>query len=212
MSWGFVAVAGATLVGSAVSSNAQKSAAKKQQQSAQNELELQKQMFDEQKKLLEPFRQTGLDALNQLPGIAQPLDRNAELAAYYQSPEFMQMSDVARNQQLASAEATGGLGSTSTGNALASIAPQLGQSYLAQRTAQQSDLYNQLFGLANIGLSGAGSQSAAAGAFGSQAANIMNQSAAQQAQAQLANAQLWGNTIGSLGGLGFSYLNQPKVG
>ena len=122
------------------------------------------------------------------------------------------MNDQARNQQLAASEATGGLGSTSTGNALGAIAPQLGQNYLAMREGQQADLFNRLLSGVNIGLSGAGMQQQAAGAYGSQAGNIMSQNAAQQAQAQLANAQLWGNTIGSLGGLAYQGFNTPKAG
>jgi len=213
MTWGFVAVAGATLVSSAVGSNQAEIASRGQQQAATDSMDMQERMFNQQLDLLDPYRQAGLQGLESLGGVAgRPLDRNAELAQYYQSPEFAQMSGVARNQQLASAEATGGLGSTSTGNALASIAPQLGQSYLAQRSAQQQDTYNQLTGLANIGLSGAGAQASYAGNYGSNTANTLNQSAAQQAQARVANGNMWGNAIGSIAGAGFNYFNQPTTG
>lgn len=209
MSWGLVAVAGATLVGGAMSSSAQKGAAKDQARAAQSELELKRQMFDEQMALGEPYRQFGEQYLPMLGQAMQPIDRRAELGAYYQSPEFAMMSGQARNQQLAASEAAGGLGSTSTGNALAAIAPQLGQQYLAGRYAEQGDLFNRLMGGVNIGLSGAGMQQQAAGQFGSQAGDVMSRNAAQQAMAQLGQAQTWGNTIGSLGGLAYNYFNQP---
>lgn len=211
MTWGFVAVAGATLVGGAISSNAQKSAANKQAKAAQSELELQRQMFDEQMAMGQPYREFGEQYLPMLGQAMQPIDRQAELSAYYQSPEFSMMSNQARNQQLAASEATGGLGSTSTGNALASIAPQLGQNYLAMREGQQADLFNRLLGGVNIGLSGAGMQQQASGQFGTQAGNIMSQNAAQQAMAQMGMANTWGQTIGGLGGLAYNYFNQPKV-
>lgn len=191
-------------------------ASRGQLNAAREGMAMEERMFNQQMDLLDPYRKIGLQGLESLGGIAgKPLDRQAELAQYYQSPEFAQMSGIARNQQLASAEATGGLGSTSTGNALAAIAPQLGQSYLAQRAGQQQDIYNQLSGLANIGLSGAGAQASYAGNFGSNMANSLNQSAAQQAQARLGTANMWGNTIGGIGGIvgaGFNYFNQPSTG
>ena len=210
MSWGLVAVAGATLVGSAVSSSAQSDAADSQAKSAQSELELQRQMFDEQMALGQPYREFGEQYLPMLGEAMTPIDRQAELGAYYQSPEYAMMNEQARNQQLAASEATGGLGSTSTGNALGAIAPQLGQQHLAMREGQQSDLFNRLLSGVNIGLSGAGMQQQAAGTYGSQAGNIMAQNSMNQANASLAQGQLWGNTIGSLGGLAYQGFNQPS--
>lgn len=215
MSMAWVAI-GTVVAGAATSAyqgNQAEIAGRGQLAATREGMDMQERMFNQQLDLLDPYRQSGLQGLESLGGIAgQPLDRNAELSQYYQSPEFAQMSGVARNQQLASAEATGGLGSTSTGNSLAAIAPQLGQSYLAQRSGQQQDIYNQLSGLANIGLSGAGAQASYAGNYGSNTANALNQSAAQQAQARLGTANMWGNTIGNIAGAGFSYLNQPTTG
>ena len=164
---------------------------------------LQKQMFDEQVSMGAPYREFGEQYLPMLGEAMQPIDRQAELGAYYQSPEYTMMNQQARNQQLAASEATGGLGSTSTGNALGAIAPQLGQSYLAMREGQQSDLFNRLMGGVNIGLSGAGMQQNAAGQYGSNAGNIMEQNSMNQANATLAQGQMWGDTIGSLGGIAF---------
>lgn len=213
MVWVGVGTAVAGLASTAYQGNQAEIASRGQQNAAREGMDMQERMFNQQLDLLEPYRQAGQQGLESLQGIAgQPLDRQAELSQYYQSPEFAQMSGVARNQQLAASEATGGLGSTSTGNALASIAPQLGQSYLAQRAGQQQDIYNQLSGLANIGLSGAGAQAAYAGNYGNNMANSLNQSAAQQAQARLGTANMWGNTIGSIAGAGFNYFNQPSVG
>ena len=67
-----------------------------------------------------------------------------------------------------------------------------------------------MMGMANMGLSGAGAQAGFAGNFGSNMSNSLNQSAAQQAQARLGTANMWGNTIGGLAGMGYNYFNQPK--
>ena len=203
MAWAFVAAGAASIIGGVVQGSAQKKAAKQQAQSAQSELELQKQMFDEQMALGDPYRKFGEQYLPMLGEAMQPIDRQAELGDYYQSPEYTMMNQQARNQQLAASEATGGLGSTSTGNALGAIAPQLGQNYLAMREGQQADLYNRLLGGVNIGLSGAGMQQNAAGQYGSNAGNIMAQNSMNQANATLAQGQMWGDTIGSLGGIAF---------
>ncbi|BET97703.1 DNA transfer protein [Xenorhabdus taiwanensis] len=137
--------------------------AKEQARSNDRAIDAQMQMFEQQGQWLSPFREAGESGLAGLQGLAgKPIDRNALLSQYFQSPEYQQLADQSRYQQLAAAEATGGLGSTATGNALAAIAPQLGQNYLNMKTAEQQDRYNQLLGLVNVGLSGAGAQSAAA--------------------------------------------------
>lgn len=147
--------------------------AKEEGKYADRAMDLQWDMYKQQQELAKPFYDYGVQGLKSLSQVAgNTLDRQAELAQYYNSPEFAMQSRQARDQQLAASEATGGLGSTSTGNALAAIAPQLGQAYIGQRQAQQADIYNQLMGMANIGLQGLGSQSAAAGQYGSQGAQM----------------------------------------
>jgi hypothetical protein len=204
----------ATTVGTSLyKGNQAEIAGRGQLNAAREGMAMEERMFNQQMDLLDPYRQIGLQGLESLGGIAgRPLDRQAELAQYYQSPEFAQMSGAARNQQLASSEAMGGLGSTSTGNALASIAPQLGQGYLSQRAGQQQDIYNQMLGLSNIGLSGAGAQAQFAGNYGSNTANALNQSAGQQAQNRMGVANMWGNTIGNVAGIGANFFGQPKAG
>lgn len=93
--------------------------------------------------------QTGLAGLQAIAG--KPIDRNQLLQQYFSSPEYQMMSDQARYQGLNAAEATGGLGSTATGNMLSSIAPTLGQNYLADMTNQQQNMYSQLMGLSGLG-------------------------------------------------------------
>lgn len=147
--------------------------AKEEGKYADRAMDLQWDMYQKQQELAKPFYDQGLQGLQSLSGIAgKPLDREAELAQYYASPEFAMQSRQARGQQLAASEATGNLGSTTTGTSLAAIAPELGQNYLGQRQAQQGDIFNQLMGMTNIGLQGMGAQSAAAGQYGSQGAQM----------------------------------------
>jgi hypothetical protein len=133
-----------------------------------------------------------------LQGIAgQPIDRNQQLSQYFASPEYQMMSDQARYQGLNAAEATGGLGSTATGNMLSSIAPQLGQNYLSMMTDQQNNMYGQLLGLSNIGLSAAGANNAAAGNY----SNAYGQNMQQIGASRAGKAQSGFNSLMQIGGV-----------
>lgn len=156
------------------------------------------QIYREQQQRTQPWLTAGQSGLAGLTGLAgKPIDRNATLQSYFASPEYQMMADQARNQTLRSAQATGGLGSTATGNQLASIAPQLGQNYLSMMTDQQNNMFQQLMGLSNVGLSAAGASNAAAGSY----ANSFGQNMAQVGAAQAGNYLANGSAL--TGGLGF---------
>lgn len=127
-------------------------AAKQQQNYQDKAMNSQREGYQSAVGWMNPYQEAGQSALAGLQGLAgKPIDRNALLGQYFQSPEFQMMNDQARYNALNSAEATGGLGSTATGNMLASIAPTLGQNYLNDMTAQQQNMYSQLMGLSGMG-------------------------------------------------------------
>lgn len=127
-------------------------AAKQQQKYQDKAMDQSKAGYNNAVNWVSPYEKAGRTALEGLQGIAgKPIDRNATLAEYFASPEYKMMSDQARYQGLNAAEATGSLGSTATGNMLASIAPTLGQNYLADRINQQQNMYGQLMGLSGFG-------------------------------------------------------------
>lgn len=139
-------------------------------------------IYQDQVNRLAPFLNAGQTALTGLHGIAgQPIDRNSLLSDYYNSAEYQGLANQARYQGLNAAEATGGLGSTATGNMLSSIAPQLGQNYLSMMTDQQNNMYNQLLGLTNVGLSAGGAANAAGGQYANSYGQNMGQIGAAQA-------------------------------
>ncbi|MGL5293301.1 MAG: hypothetical protein ACRC9V_05990 [Aeromonas sp.] len=171
-------------------------AADAQIEAANKSSNLSQEQFQQIQQNLAPFLQFGTNQLQGLQGLMQPLDRQSELAQFYSSPEFALQSRQARGQQLAASEATGGLGSTSTGNALASIAPTLGMNYLGQREAQQADLFNRLMAGAGMGLNAAAQQGQAGQNYVSQASNAFNQAGAAQAGGAMSGF----NTLMGLGG------------
>lgn len=202
MSWGMVAVAGASLVGSQLSS---KKASKAQTQAADQAAQVQREQFEAMQKNLAPFLKFGKSQLPGLQGVMQPLNRQDELAAYYASPEFDMLSRQARGQQLAASEATGGLGSSATSNALAAIAPQLGMNYLGQREAQQADLFNRLMSGAGMGLNAASMTGTAGQNYASQASQAYQQAGQARAGAAMAPFNTGMGLLGSYIGAGGSF-------
>lgn len=177
------------VVGGITGSNA---AADAQVNAANAANNMQYQIYQEQQQRVAPFFNAGQTALGGLQGLVN--DRQGTLNNFYNSGEYTGLANQARYQQLAAAEATGGLGSTAFGNSLASIAPQLGQNYLNTQ-------YNNLLGLTNVGLSAAGTQNAAAGNYANAYGQNQAQIGAAQAGNALANGQLVTQGIGFLGGL-----------
>lgn len=181
---------GASATSSVLGSFGTKHALKEQQKATDKQMNYQRELAAQQAEWLSPFREAGTNALPGLIALAgKPIDREQTLSDYYGGQEFAQSEEQARRSQLASAEAMGGLGSTANSNVLASIAPQLGQNFLQAKTAEQQDMYNQLMGLTNVGLSGAGAQSAAA----SGTTNALTALAGQK-----------GNIVGQRGALGWN--------
>lgn len=151
------ALSGATNAVSGVIGGIGAHKAGKQYLSANNEAkDLQQQMYDKQMGLYQPFYDGGQSGLSGLLNLVN--NRQGSLNDYYNSGEYAGLADQARYQQLAGAEATGGLGSTATGNAMASIAPQLGQNYLNSQ-------FSNLMGLTGLGFNSAGAMSQASGNY-----------------------------------------------
>ncbi|ECG1171641.1 DNA transfer protein, partial [Salmonella enterica subsp. enterica] len=108
-----------------------------------------------------------------------------------------------RYQNLAAAEATGGLGSTATSNQLSAIAPTLGQQWLS---GQMNNYQN----LANIGLGALQGQANAGQTY----ANNMSQISQQSAALAAANANrpsamqsaIGGGASGAIAGAGLAKL------
>lgn len=204
MTWGAVAVAGATVVGAVVGSQASKSAAKTQAKAAENaselqaqvaqqQIEAQKEMFNKQIELQEPWRQAGISALDQIQGGAYGLP-----AAF--TGQVNMMADPGYQFRLSEglkaldrqAAARGGLIS---GSALKG-AQRFGQDYASQEyqnaynralTEYNAQLqrsttgYNRLAGQAGIGQTATQQLASAAGTYGSNVGNILGASGAAQA-------------------------------
>jgi len=138
-------------------------AADAQVEAAEKSAELQKQMYDQTRADLMPYMNFGKTMLPNVMEAMQPVNRTQALGEYFNSPEYALLSNQAANQNLAASEAMGGMGATSTSNALASIAPQLAQgasqAFNAAGQAQAQGALapmQTLMGLGSLGISAFG--------------------------------------------------------
>lgn len=138
---------------------------------------LQREIWQTNMQNLAGFTPLAQQYIGQLQNLSSLGGQQQALGDYYNSGQFKDLANQARYQQLASAEATGGLGSTATSNGLATIAPMLGQNWL---TGQMNNYQN----LANIGLGALQGQANAGQSY----ANNTGQLLQQQAGLAAANA------------------------
>ena len=168
MPWMALAIGGSALLGASAS----KSAANTQAASADRSLDLQREMFNKQLELQQPFQEAGVNALNRM-----------------RSGDVMGMMDPSYQFRLGegmkalerSAAARGGLIS---GGAL-KAAQRYGQDFASQ---EFGNAYNRLASMAGLGQTATGAQSNAAGQFGTNAGNLMTGAGAARASGYVGGA------------------------
>lgn len=154
---------------------------------------LQREMWQTNMQNLAPFTPLAQQYVGQLQNLSSLGGQQQALNSYYNSGQFKDLSNQARYQQLASAEATGGLGSTATSNGLATIAPMLGQNWL---TGQMNNYQN----LANIGLGALQGQANAGQSYANNTGQLLQQQAALSAANANQPSKFGGFLTGAAGG------------
>lgn len=185
MAWVAVAVAGSTLVGSMISSDAQRSAsntaADAQTAASQAGIAEQQRQFDAIQKLLQPYVQAGTGALTgqqDLIGLNGAGQQQTAINALQQSPMFTALQQQGENRILANASATGGLRGGNTQGALAQFSPAL----LSQLI---NDQYSRLGGLTVVGQNAAAGVGSAGMQTGNQITGLLGQIGSAQAGAAI---------------------------
>lgn len=198
MTWGYVAIAGATLVGGYMSSEAQKDAADKaasaQSGSAQAGIDEQRRQFDAIQKLLQPYVTAGQGAIGaqqNLIGLGGADAQKQAIQSLQNSPEYAALSRSGQDAILANAAATGNLRGGNVQSALAQFQPQLLSGLINQQ-------YSRLGGLTSIGQNAAAGVGNAGMQTGSSIANLLGQQGAAQAGSALASGKANAGLYGSL--------------
>jgi hypothetical protein len=203
-------VAGAVVVGSVISSKGAGDAADTQAASADRSAQLQKEMFDKQMELQDPFRQAGLTGQNRLMEL-MGLGGNVGAEGYGKYSRDFGMQDFQQDPGYAfrlsegqkaldrSAAARGGLISGSALKAASRYGQEMGsQEYQNAFNRYQTNRTNQLQPLGNlqaVGQSAASNQGSAAGAYGTAGGNAIMQGGQAVAAGQLGQANTIANAL-----------------
>ena len=210
MTWGMVAVAGAGLAGGLIASSGAKSAAGTQADAANRSADLQKQMFDQQMALQEPYRAAGITGQNRLMEL-MGLGGNPGAADYGKYAKDFGMQDFQQDPGYAfrlseglkgldrSAAARGGLISGGALKAATQYGQDMGsQEYQNAFNRYQTNRTNQLQPLGNLmasGQSAASNQGSAAGAYGTAGGNAITQGGQAIAAGQLGVGNTMNNAL-----------------
>jgi hypothetical protein len=181
------------IAGAIIGSKSAGKASDAQVRAAQLGIDSQEKMFNQSLALQAPYRNAGYGAVKGLQGLVDPAQRAQTLQGYYDSDEYAMMENQAQQSTLRSASATGNMRGGAGAAAIGAIAPQLGMQFL-------NNQQNQYTGLANMGMGAASQGANAANNLGLGMANSYNQIGDAQAQGILAKGNIWGNTLGKLGG------------
>jgi hypothetical protein len=171
-----LAIGGSALLGASAS----KSAANTQAASADRSLDLQREMFNKQLELQQPFQEAGVNALNRM-----------------RSGDVMGMMDPSYQFRLGegmkaldrTAAARGGLIS---GGAL-KAAQRYGQEFASN---EFGNAYNRLASMAGIGQTATNNMGAATGNFGTNAGNLMTGAGAARASGYVGGANALSSGLG----------------
>lgn len=207
MSWGLVAVAGATLVTGYMGAEAAGDAAAAQAGSAEAGIAEQRRQFNEIQKLLAPYVAVGEPALEQQQaflGMQGPEAERAAIERIRGGETFQALARQGEEAILQRASATGGLRGGNVQAALAQFRPAL----LSQLIDQQ---YSRLGGLTSLGQQSAAGVGTAGQAMGTNVTNLLGQQGAAQAAGALGQAQAYGQTITGLSNVAGQYFGRQAL-
>jgi len=204
------AMMGASLGGGIDAASGAQDAASTQAAAANRSADLQKQMFDQQMALQEPYRQAGLTGQNRLMEL-MGLGGNTGAAGYGKYSKDFGMQDFQQDPGYAfrlsewlkgldrSAAARGGLISGGALKAATQYGQDMGsQEYQNAFNRYQTNRTNQLQPLGNLmasGQSAASNQGSAAGAYGTAGGNAITQGGQAIAAGQLGAGQTISNAL-----------------
>jgi hypothetical protein len=195
-------VGGAAIGGALIESNAASNAAQTQEQGAQNANNIQYQEWLREQQNAAPWISAGTNALSQIQN--PKFQQGFTMADFQQSPGYA--FDLQQGQQAIerAQAAAGSLNSGGTGKALAQYTQNMANNDYQQAfnnfNTTQNNQYNRLASLAGAGQTANHQLNAAGQNYAGQVGQNTMAAANAQAGATMAQGQIWGNTLSSLGG------------
>ena len=207
MTWGLVAVAGATLVAGVVGSKSAKKGQKAQVKGEAASLEESRRQFDLTREDFRPFQEAGTAAVGQqqaLIGLSGVEAQQEALSALEVSPGQQFLRDRAQKNLLRNTSAIGGLGGGNVRSALV----QQGVGFAQQDIQNQ---FGRLGQLAGQGQAAATSSSQISGGISQNIANQAIASGQNRATGIAQQNQITQNTIGGLSNLFGQFMSRPST-
>lgn len=189
--------AAVSIGGSLIKGSAANKAADVQTQASQAAIAEQRAAREEMRTLLQPYVSAGgpaLQAQMAALGLAGPEAQAAYVAQQEQSPIFQALARQGEEAVLQKASATGGLRGGNVQGALAQFRPALLNQFLEQQ-------YGRLGGLTTLGQQSAAGVGSSGLNVASNIGNLLGDIGAAKAGAAGAQGQMWGNILGSAGGV-----------
>lgn len=209
MTWVAVAVVGGSLIGSTIQAQGAQSAAQTQAQAgvnAQQQVLAAGQQGAQQYVPYQQFGQTGLNLFNQnLPYLTQqfgPAQLQSNLA-----PNYQFMLNQGQGATLENANVGGGGSNVNLANELftQNYAGNAYQQAFNNYLNQQTNIYNRLLGIANVGLTGATGAANAMIGTGTNVANITQGIGNAQAAGTIGASNAYGGAVSNLSNLAALY-------
>lgn len=218
MTWGLVAVAGATLVSGAMSSKATSGAAAASGDASAASIAEQQRQYDQTRADQTPWREAGVNALAAMKGQKVTPWKNFTAADYQADPGYAFRLSEGLKALDRSASARGGLLS---GGALKGItryaqdaaSQEFGNAYTRFNTNQSNTLsredtgYNRLASLAGVGQTATNAIQSAGQNMVNANTNTLATNAANQGNAAMAGAQINASMFQGLGNTAYKYFN-----
>lgn len=221
-----VGIIGATgaFGGAAVGAHAAGKAAKTQADAAMAATQLQREMFDQQQKNLQPWLDTGQGALMQLKDLLNPTSEMMQgwtkqfvaptMQDVENDPGFKTRMEAGQRALEASAAAKGGVLSGGTLKATQRYGQDYGsnefekvygralgeyQQAYNQFEQKSANKFNRLASVAGIGQTATGELNSASQNAGKNIADLNTSAAAARASGYVGGANAWGNAVGNIG-------------
>lgn len=203
MPFAFIIPAAATLIGAGMSSSAAKSAAQTTASAADRAAELQRQMFERQVELQEPWRQAGITALNKL---APMMDyQKFGMDQFQTDPGYGFRLAEGQKALERQAAARGGLISGAALKAATRYGQEMGsqeyQNAFNRYQAERAAALNPLQSMAGLGQTSTNALTSAAGTYGGNVGNIYMGQAGNVGNMMLARGSMYGRALGDIGQL-----------
>ena len=184
---------GASVGGSVVQASAASKATKAQKDAANQQIALQREIYQDTSEKFKPFLEGGTNAFQAMMSEMGLADAPAGWGGYTASPGYASQFKGGMDALQSSAAARGGLMSGATMKA----AQQFGNDLTAQ---DYGTFYNRLAGVAGMGQSAAGNQAAAAANYGQNAGNALASIGNASAAGAVAQGNAWANGLNNITG------------